>query len=106
MAASLRRLNRETRDNEEVRVQSPLGGRLVAGDCDDPVEAVVALAYGCLQATGRRALWGIECEVENGVLILQGTVSTFYEKQLAQAVLLSQPEITAISNRIYVTVRQ
>ena len=76
----------------------------VAGAAGPSVAAALAAAYRCLQATGRHALRGIECEMEDETLILQGTVSTFYEKQLAQAVLLNRPEITTISNKIHVAV--
>lgn len=55
---------------EEVRMQNPLVGGRVAGDRDGPAEAVVAAAYRCLQATGRHALRGIECEFEDDALIL------------------------------------
>ena len=77
-----------------------------ARQCDASAGAALATAYRCLHATGRHALRRIECDFEDDTLILHGTVSTFYEKQLAQAVLLNQPEITTISNRVYVTVKQ
>lgn len=51
-------------------MQNPLVGGRVAGDRDGPAEAVVAAAYRCLQATGRHALRGIECEFEDDALIL------------------------------------
>ena len=71
---------------------------------DGSTEAILAVAYSLLHATGHHALRAIMCEMEGDTLIMVGTVQTFYQKQLAQAALLSQPEIPAISNRIHVAV--
>ena len=68
-----------------------------------PIDYVVAAAYRLLRATGHHALRTIVCELENETtLVLHGTVSTFYHKQLAQVALLNQPGIPSISNRIRV----
>ena len=72
---------------------------------DLSIETILAAAYSLLHATGHYALRAIVCEMEGDTLIMVGTVQTFYQKQLAQAALLNQPGIPAISNRIHVAVR-
>jgi len=72
---------------------------------DRATEAVLAAAHRLLHATGHYALRAIACEMEGDTLIMVGKVQTFYQKQLAQAALLNQPGIPAISNRIHVAAR-
>jgi hypothetical protein len=47
-----------------------------------------------------------DCWARVGPLVLQLGVSTFHEYRFAQTVMLNQPEISPMSNRIYFAVNQ
>jgi hypothetical protein len=49
---------------------------------------VQTAARAALRGAGYRALAELECHVENGSLVLSGTVSSYYLKQVAQSVVL------------------
>ena len=55
-----------------------------------------------LRSTGYHALSAINCEYHEGTVILRGRVSTYYMKQVAQAVLMADPLIEDIVNLIEV----
>ena len=59
-----------------------------------------------LRATGYVALATIECEVVYGEVILHGVVPTYYLKQLAQTIVLNQPDVTRVQNRLQVSARR
>ena len=56
-----------------------------------------------LYAAGHHALRQIECEYSNGVVVLRGCVPTYYIKQIAQAVLLTNPIVEQVVNRLVVS---
>lgn len=55
-----------------------------------------------LRATGYPSLFRLRCEVEDGIVELQGEASTFYLKQLAQSTALRVPQIRGVTNLIEV----
>ena len=56
-----------------------------------------------LSAADHHALRQIECEYADGVVVLRGCVPSYYLKQIAQAVLLSNPIAERIVNRLEVS---
>jgi len=56
-----------------------------------------------LCSAGYYALREIECEYDDGVVVLRGRVSTYYLKQVAQAAVLSDPAIERVLNLIEVS---
>jgi hypothetical protein len=56
-----------------------------------------------LRSTGHHVLRTIEFEYGNGVVVLRGRVPSYYLKQLAQSVLLSNPLAEKIVNLIVVS---
>jgi len=56
-----------------------------------------------LCSTGYHVLREIECECSDGVVVLRGSVSTYYLKQIAQATLLGDPAIKTVVNLIEVS---
>ncbi len=56
-----------------------------------------------LCSTGYHVLRSIECECRDGTLVLSGRVPTYYCKQLAQSVLLTDPLGPMIVNLIEVS---
>ncbi len=66
---------------------------------DDPASLVVAR----LRRSGYPFLWGVKCEVREGVAVLSGTVPTFHLKQLAQELASHTPGVRQIQNCLHVT---
>ena len=64
----------------------------------DPAET----ARQILGMSGYPALKRLHCEYREGVVILRGVVSSYYQKQLAQAALLGSPLIAAVVNLVEV----
>ncbi|MBN2292778.1 MAG: hypothetical protein JXM70_10155 [Pirellulales bacterium] len=56
-----------------------------------------------LRSTGYHALSAVKCEYHEGVVVLHGRVSSYYMKQVAQAVLMADPLIEDIVNLIEVS---
>lgn len=52
-----------------------------------PGQVVAAAAIARLRRSGYPSLRHVSCEVQNGVLMLRGGVSSFFLKQIAQALL-------------------
>lgn len=67
-------------------------------ECRDLAER----ARHCLRANAHRALRFLTCECGEGVLILRGRVSSYYDKQLAQESVRHIPGIKALLNVIEV----
>ena len=62
-------------------------------------------AIAALRSSGYRVLWGISCEVREGVVFLTGEVPSFYLKQMAQTVILGQTRVKGVKNRVEVRER-
>jgi hypothetical protein len=72
--------------------------RDVVQESQPPPENVVATANRLLRCSGYRELRDVDCEYRDGGVVLRGQVSTYYLKQLAQAVLLSSPAVVRVNN--------
>lgn len=83
MASARKQMNRHHRSTESP---NPTG-----------VKAATKLA-----ATGYAPLENVECEVQEDMLILSGTVPSYYLKQVAQTVAGNMEGITRIENRLEV----
>lgn len=80
------------------RSSAPVRARCTADD-DLRINQAVESA---LQSCEHRALADVECVVGNGVVVLTGTVPTYYLKQLAQAIVLRQVNVRAVENGVHV----
>ena len=73
------------------------------GDCEGELdEELRASALRYLQSSGYRSLWLLHCEVVEGIVILSGVVSSFYLKQMAQALVQRLDAIKGVQNRVKV----
>jgi hypothetical protein len=67
------------------------------------VDLVTDLASKRLQASPYGAIRRVACFFDEGILVLQGEVSSYYLKQLAQSAVIGFSSIERIANRIRVT---
>jgi len=63
---------------------------------------VVATARSRLRSTGYTSLDQIECQFRDGTLILAGRVGSFYQKQVAQTVVMDVDGVEQLVNQIEV----
>jgi len=76
---------------------------LVGSECEREQDADLrASALRSLQASGYRSLWLLHCEVVEGIVVLSGVVSSFYLKQMAQALVLKLDASKGVQNQIKV----
>jgi len=72
-------------------------------------EHISNLAMRRLQASAYSELRGIRCSLQDGALVLDGIVSSYYLKQLAQTALREMmdrlPQVQRIDNRLHVPSR-
>ena len=66
-------------------------------------ESVLLIAQRRLRAAGREGLRSVECQWQDGTLVLRGIVPTYYLKQLAQSLFVADPEIETVENQIVVS---
>ncbi len=72
---------------------------LTSPGADDALRAAVHIAW---ETSGYRALAFLDCEIVSGVVVLSGVVSSFYLKQVAQAVVQRLELADRIENRVEV----
>ncbi len=70
---------------------------------DTAARSVLAEIRRRLCATGYPSLREVHCDFSEGVVVLRGRVSRYFYKQLAQAVLLAEPAVWMVVNRIEVS---
>ena len=63
---------------------------------------IAEVAMGCLRASPYKALVGVSCECDHGVLFLRGRLSSFRYKQLAQEAVAKVSGVTHVANEIEV----
>ena len=63
---------------------------------------VAAVAEARFRANSHTALRGISCKSERGVLALEGHLSTFFQKQLAQEIVATIEGVVQVVNHIEV----
>lgn len=66
------------------------------------IEDVQSRAQASLRACAYREVQRTTCAFNKGVLLLQGKVTSYYQKQMAQAILMHVPGIKRIVNKIQV----
>jgi osmotically-inducible protein OsmY len=67
-----------------------------------PPRSIAATAEARFQADSHTALRGISCTVNQGVLVLDGHLSTFFQKQLAQEIVANIEGVEQVVNHIEV----
>ena len=63
---------------------------------------IAATARARFRASSHTALRGISCKAERGVLVLEGQLSTFFQKQLAQELVANIDDVVQVVNHIEV----
>lgn len=63
---------------------------------------VVATAQESLRASGYTCLNRIECQFDDGTLILSGMVASYYQKQVAQSAVMKVDGVERLVNQIEV----
>ena len=66
------------------------------------IESVNEQARCALRASSYHAIRVVHCDFQNGVLRLNGSVSSFYLKQLVQALVKHIPGVERVDNRVSV----
>ena len=64
--------------------------------------AIAAIAEAHFRTNSRTALRGISCKAEGGVIVLEGQLSTFFQKQLAQEIVGHIEGVVQVVNHIEV----
>jgi osmotically-inducible protein OsmY len=64
--------------------------------------AIAAIAEARFRGNSRTALRGISCKAERGVIVLEGHLSTFFQKQLAQEIVANIEGVVQVVNQIEV----
>lgn len=74
----------------------------VADGADAPADDqfVCQQAQKSLRATGHAELREVHCRISAGIIVLRGTVGSYYLKQLAQAVVVQVDGVLAVANAI------
>jgi osmotically-inducible protein OsmY len=67
-----------------------------------PPYAIAAIAEARFRANSHTSLRGISCKVERGVIVLEGHLSTFFQKQLAQEIVAHIEGVVQVVNQIEV----
>jgi osmotically-inducible protein OsmY len=67
-----------------------------------PSCAIAEIAEARFRANSRTALRGISCKAEGGVIVLEGHLSTFFQKQLAQEIVGHIEGVVQVINQIEV----
>ena len=70
---------------------------------ENPQAKISELAKRRLHGNSHQALKNISCTYQDGLLVLQGTLPTYYLKQVAQETLARMEGVERIENRIQVT---
>jgi len=66
---------------------------------------IVQAVSRALVASGYREVAQIECRAVDGLVILEGTVSSYFLKQVAQAIVLQLKVATRLQNDVHVAWR-
>jgi len=67
-----------------------------------PLCAIAATAEARFRSSSYRALRGIACKAERGVLVLEGRLSSFFQKQMAQELVAKIEGVIQVVNHIEV----
>lgn len=67
-----------------------------------PSCAIAAIAEARFRKSSHRAIRSISCKFDQGVLVLDGRLRTFFQKQLAQEIAANIEGVVQVVNRIEV----
>jgi osmotically-inducible protein OsmY len=67
-----------------------------------PPCAIEAIAEARFRSDSHTALRGISCKAERSVIVLEGRLSTFFQKQLAQEIVAHIEGVVQVVNQIEV----
>lgn len=67
--------------------------------CDCRIATAVRRSWS---SSGYRALWRIECQLNDGVLVIRGSVPSYYHKQMAQELVRCVEGVDRIVNELTV----
>ncbi len=67
-----------------------------------PTSEISAIAEARLRSSSYQALHGISCKADQGVLVLEGRLGSFFHKQLAQEIATSVDRVVQVVNQIEV----
>lgn len=70
-----------------------------------PPRTIAAIAEARFRTDSHTALRGISCKADQGVLVLEGCLSTFFQKQLAQEIVANIQGVVQVVNQIEVVSR-
>ena len=79
-----------------------MGFRIRASANSSPPLDIAALAKARLQASDYYSIRIIDCEFDDGSLLLRGSLPTFYHKQLAQQAVTDIVGVEHVVNQIRV----
>ncbi len=73
-------------------------------DANSPVSQLETIesVERCLRSNSYTALRHLSCEYHNGVLVLKGSVESYYLKQVAQAVVSQLEGVERVDNQLEV----
>lgn len=66
-------------------------------------DEVAARATSQLRQSGYSALRQVRCSFSHGVLRLEGTLSSFYMRQVAESLVAGMPEVSEVESRLGVS---
>lgn len=69
---------------------------------DVPVLSLTELVRASFEKLGYQQLNAIELDANNDVLVMKGTLGSFYLKQIAQSVAIKVPGVRSVDNQIEV----
>lgn len=67
-----------------------------------PSQPICAVVMAALRSTGYRLLANLQCEVQDGIVKLSGSVPSFFLKQMAQSVVLRLDQVKRVENSLEV----
>ena len=90
-----------------VNLAFPIGGDQI----DDSIPKVqhtliLVRVHSCLKASNYASVRRLECQIENGTVVIRGCVSSYYIKQIAQEEVGRLGLAEIISNEVEVTNRE
>jgi osmotically-inducible protein OsmY len=93
-------------DLPKVLNQRPHARRMVMLDSleigtENPHGRIAELAERRLHGNSHQALKNVSCTYQGGVLVLQGTLPTYYLKQIAQETIARMEGVERIENQIH-----
>jgi osmotically-inducible protein OsmY len=69
------------------------------------IDRIVAIAEACLRASSYHAVRTVRCTFDQGVLVLEGRLRTFFEKQMAQELVADIEGVKQVVNHVEVVGR-